>query len=93
MSKKQADRLIAQHNVRVTIDTGYNTEYTLDAPPGMVFAGTFCHWVTYTAFTGMKAEMWDQIVEDLEDGLTECDETDCSMCLSETDVRSEGVSA
>lgn len=84
MSTKQLfDRRAAEVNATVRFHkdpTGTSHELTVDAPDGRVWMATGLHTLLYSTWLSPVSELYAQALEEIAQGTTACDDTDCEMC-------------
>lgn len=81
MSKiAKARRLAEELGAEIEYDRE-NGHLAAFSPAGKKFVASDCHSCCHDFERGPWAnEMIDALIEDLEDGLEECDQTDCDIC-------------
>ena len=80
-TKKQFDKRCAELSVEAE-DNGFGA--TITAPIRKLFATYHTHdeFIQYEGGRWKKADMYDEFLHIMKDGLVDCDEPDCEFCNS-----------
>jgi hypothetical protein len=80
-TKKQFEKRCGELNVEIE-DNGFCM--TITAPIRKLFASYFTHdeSIQFNGGRFTKPELYDELLEVMKDGLTDCDEPDCEFCES-----------